>query len=64
MTSQLQVPRAQDPRAEPRRPASTGILLLAAAGSTLVIAGALLSWRFGPAVHISDTILIALSWCF
>jgi hypothetical protein len=46
------------------RPAPLAAVLLAAAGAVLVGAGALLSWRFGDAVRISDTVSAALAWCF
>jgi len=47
-----------------RRSAPLNVVLLAGAGLVLVGAGALLSWRVGPAVHIKDTVLLALAWCF
>ena len=46
------------------RPTPLGAVLLAAAGTVLLGAGALLSWRFGDAVRISDTVSAALAWCF
>jgi hypothetical protein len=58
-----QAATASDRRSSARS-APTSVVLLGGAGLILVGAGALLSWRVGPAVYVKDTVLLALAWCF
>lgn len=46
------------------RQLTPGVILLAAAATALLGAGALLSWRYGSAVALGDPVLAAIAWCF
>jgi hypothetical protein len=40
------------------------VILLVTAATALLGAGALLSWRYGGAVALGDSVLAAIAWCF